>query len=328
MLTHASKLFALAAVAVTLSLSAEAQTVSKTIALPNSSFGGIATNPLTDRIYAVTNSNSSTDTVSVIDGKSDSIVANIAVPTGAYLPAVNVLTNTVYVASCNYNVNPSPCFVTVIDAKTNTVTTNIPVTTVLNGFLAGIAVNPVTNLVYVADNTDQYIAIIDGHTNTVTGTISVGGSPWGLAINPACNELYVTFGTSDVVIVKAATKEIYHTSTGSGTVDYNIAVNLLTGHLFVTNTQFGASTTTILRRTGEILAQVPVGQAAYGVDVDPITNLAFVANSNDNTTSVIDGKSMTVKATIPATLATFITVNPVTRKVYGMGAGVVTVAKE
>ncbi len=330
MLSQVSKLSTVMAAAVMISLAANAQTVTKTIALPNQNFGAIAANSVTNRIYAVSPSGSTADdTISVIDGKSDSILTNISVPAGAYYPAVNILTNKVYVASCNTLVAPSPCFVTVIDGKTNKVTASVPVTTILNGFLAGITVNPVTNKIYVSDNTDEQIVIIDGATNAVTGTINLGVAPWGLAINPINNKLYVTYGASEIDIIDAASKNIVQASTGEGTVDYNVAVDLLTGHVFVPNTNFGPSTTAILSCDGKILAQVPVGQAAYGVDVDPIKNLAFVADISDGNTSVINGKNDTLKSTIAGTSATFIAVNLVTEKVYAIGGnGVVTVSKE
>jgi len=331
MLKLAPKLFAAAILTAAISLSAKAQSITAHVILPNFNTGAIVANPVTNLIYAVSNSGSATvgDTVSVIDGKSDTVVANISVPVGAYYPAVDVLTNRIYVASCNNFLNPSPCFVTVIDGKKNTVIANIPVTTILNGFLAGITVNPITCTVYVSDQTNQDIAVIDAHTNTVTGTISLSGSnPWGLTINPFNNELYVTLGTSQIDIINTKTENVVEASTGEGTKGFNTAVDLVTGHVFVTNTQFGPSTTAVLDQTGKLLAQVPVGQAAYGVDVDPVTNLAFVADGNDNNTSVIDGKTNTLKITVTGTGASFLSVNPVTRKVYAAGNGMVTVFTE
>jgi len=146
---HTIYSFAIAAAVAAFCLSVNAQTVETTITLPNTSVGGIVANAINNRIYVVSNSGSADvdDTVTVIDGKSDTIVANISVPVGAYYPAVDILSDRVYVASCNSNLNPSPCFVTVIDGKANTVITTIPVSTVLNGLLAGIAVNPITRKV-------------------------------------------------------------------------------------------------------------------------------------------------------------------------------------
>jgi YVTN family beta-propeller protein len=326
-----SKLFAIVAMTAAISLSAPAQTVKGQVILPNISVGAVAANAVTNLIYVVSNSGSPSvdDTVSVIDGTSDTLIANISVPVGAYYPAVDILTNRVYVASCNNFVNPSPCFVTVIDGKNNTVITTIPVTTVLNGFLAGITVNPVTCKLYVSDNTNQDIAIIDIHSNTVTGTINLpGATPWGLTINPLNNKLYVTLGTSQIDIIDTGTQNIVQASTGDETTGFNVAVDLVSGHVFVTNTQFGPSTTAVLDKAGKLLAQVPVGQAAYGVDVDPITHLAFVANGHDNSTSVINGKTNTSNTVIAGTYATFISVNPTTQKVYAAGNGMVTIFTE
>lgn len=323
------KPLAVAALAIAIPFSAKAQTVQ--IALPNFTTGAIAVNPVTDRVYAVSNSGLSNvdDTVTVIDGKSNAIVANVSVPPGAYYPAVDLTTNKIYVASCNTLLNPAPCFVTVIDGKENTVVTNIPVVTVLNGFLSGIAIDPINSLVYVADNTDQDIAVINEKSNTLTGTISLPGEyPWGLSINPLINELYVALGTSQIDVVNTKTQKVIPASTGAGTVGFNAAVNIATGHVFVTNTQFGSSTTADLDYQGKLLTQIPVGAAAYGVDVDILDNRVFVANGNDNTTSVIDAKTGTVTSTIQNTDTSFVAVDPHIRKVYGIGNGFVTVATE
>ena len=327
----AIKLFAAAVLTVVTSLSAKAQSVTTHIALPNSSTGAIVANPVTNLIYAVSNSGSATvnDTVSVIDGKSDTVVANISVPVGAYYPAVDILTNRIYIASCNNFLTPSPCFVTVIDGKQNTIIASIPVSTVLNGFLAGIAVNPITCTVYVSDNTTQDIAVINAQTNTVTGTISLNGaSPWALSINPFNHSLYVPLGTNQIDIINTNTESVVPVSTGDGTVGFNSAVNLLTGNVFVTNTKAQLATTAVLDQGGNLLAQVSVGNAAFGVDVDPVTNLAFVADRRDNNTSVINGKTNTLSTTVTGTNATFLSVNPVTEKVYAVGNGVVTVFTE
>lgn len=330
---HTIKQFAIAVVTAALCFCTQVQAQGvKTITLPNLNVQGIVANPANNRIYVVNNSGSPTvdDTISVIDGRSDTIVASIPVAPGAYYPAVNILTGRVYVASCNALLNPAPCFVTVIDGYANKVLTTIPVTTIQNGFLAGITVNPITNTVYVSDNTNQDIAIIDAADNTLKGTIPVDGYPWGLTINPFNDQLYVTFGTSDIDMIDARTKEIVQASTGDGTIGYNVAFDILTGHVFVTNTQFEtASTTAVLSAKGKLLAQVPVGQAAFGVDVDPFTNLVFTANVSDTSISVINATHNALKATIAGTYGTYLSVNQVTRKVYAAGGnGVVTVSPE
>jgi len=326
----AAKVFPIAFLAAT-SFSAIAQSVTAHIMLPNFTTGGVAVNAVTNKIYAVSNSGSSdvNDTVSVIDGKTDSLVTEISVPSGAYLPAVNILTNEIYVASCNSLLNPAPCFVTVINGKTNKVVTSIPVTTVLNGFLTGIAVDPLTCTIYVSDNTNGDIAIISARTNAVTGTVSLPGeNPWGIALNPFTNQLYVTLGSNAIDIIDLKTHQIAQTSIGENASGFNVALDPLTGHVFVTNTQAGYSTVAVLDQAGKVLAQVPVGEAAFGIDADPFARLVVTANTNDNTSSVFSSKTNVPTATIAGTDALFLSINPVSHKIYAIGNGMVSVATE
>ena len=52
-----------------------------------------------------------------------------------------------------------------------------------------------------------------------------------------------------------------------------------------------------------------------GLDVDPLTHLAYVANASDDTLSAINEKTATVTNTIPVS-SLFLAVNPVTEKIY------------
>lgn len=180
----------------------------------------------------------------------------------------------------------------------------------------------------MSDNTNRDIAVIDAKTNTLAGTISVAGYPWGLAINPFTNELYVTFGTSFIDIIDVSTGKLVQVSSGDGTVGRNVAVDLFTGRTFVTNTKPGSSTTSILDDRGNLLAQVPTGDTAVGVDVDPFSELVFIADVEEQSTSIIKERTNTVKSTVSGTGATFLSANALTRKVYAAGNGTVTVFPE
>lgn len=330
MVKQVSKLFALAALTAATSLAARAQAVTTQIAFPSSMTEGIAVDPFLNSIYVVTPSGypNVDDTVSVIDGNTDTILKTIQVPVGVYYPAVNLLTDRVYVAGCNNYIKLSPCFVTVIDGRSNTVVTTIPITTVKNGFLAGITANPVTNLVYVSDNTDGTVVVIDGKTNTVKSTIALNAHPWGLTINPFNNLLYVTTGSSSIDIINGGNNTITKASTGAGTYSENVGVDLLSRHVFVVNTQFGPSSTVVLSATGTFIASALTGEDAYGVDVDPFTNLAFVASATTGNTDVVNGANNTAEVPIEGTSPFFISVNPFSQKVYTSGSGIVTVSTE
>lgn len=55
-----------------------------------------------------------------------------------------------------------------------------------------LAVNPSTNLIYVALSDTTTVSVIDGKTNNVTKTIPVGEFQWDIALNPSTNLIYVS----------------------------------------------------------------------------------------------------------------------------------------
>jgi YVTN family beta-propeller protein len=328
MRTKVMRIFASAVLAVVAPLTAASQTIKTQISFPQP-VSGIAADPLSNHIYVVAPSfGGPSDTLAVIDGASDTVTHNITVPTGAYLPAVNYFTHHIYIASCNIFADPVPCFVTVVSEEKKRVVATIPITTTAGNGLQGITVDPVTNKIYVANASDNVIDIIDGWRNTVTGTISLNGeSPFGLTINPFNDRLYVPLGNNQVDVICASKKTILETTTFGSTTAF-AAVNWRTGHVFVTDSVFGPSTTGVLDKNGALLATVPVGDTPFGLDVDPITDLVFVTSTALNNVTVINGKSNTVAATVPGIEANFVAVNFVTEKVYLAGNNGVTVMTE
>ena len=74
----------------------------------------------------------------------------------------------------------------------------------------GVAVNSVTNTVYIANfgvlsaaqPVGNTVSVISGRTNTVTATIPVGTAPGEVATNPLTNTAYVTnFGDNTVSVI-------------------------------------------------------------------------------------------------------------------------------
>ncbi len=69
-----------------------------------------------------------------------------------------------------------------------------------------IAVNPVTNKIYVANsNLDSYptpgsATVIDGVTNTPT-TIPAGIEPFAIAVNPVSNQIYLVNKDGNSIMV-------------------------------------------------------------------------------------------------------------------------------
>lgn len=54
----------------------------------------------------------------------------------------------------------------------------------------GVAVNPAGTKVYVANELDNSVSVIDTATNTVTATVNGLNYPFGVAVNPAGTKLY------------------------------------------------------------------------------------------------------------------------------------------
>lgn len=86
---------------------------------------------------------------------------------------MNPFTNRIYVSHISGNI-------VVIDGFTNSVIEVIPG----GGTLEGVGVNPLTNTVYVVNQSANSVLVIDGITNTIISNIPVGSSPTAIAVNP------------------------------------------------------------------------------------------------------------------------------------------------
>src|SRR5260370_40234046 len=86
--------------------------------------------------------------------------------------------------------------VAVSDGVKNTTITNS--TVAVGATPVAVAVNPVTNQIYVTNNTSNDVTVIDGATNTTT-RVAAGTQPFGVAVNPVTNKIYVANKVSNNV---------------------------------------------------------------------------------------------------------------------------------
>ncbi len=155
-----------------------------------------------------------------------------------------------------------------------------PFTTIkVGGGPSGIAVNPVTNTIYVANTGEDSnnilvpdgntLSLIDGATCKVAakpgcvrvGTVRVGGAPANVAIGPGTNSVYV-----------ANTGDNTHAPTGT--------VSVVDGtNCDATNVSGCASQTP---------RQVPVGMDPVSTAFDKATDTVYVTNLHDQCVSVIN----------------------------------------
>jgi YVTN family beta-propeller protein len=218
--------------------------------------------------------------------------------------------------------------VTSVNSVTNKVIGTTTITETEGDGILGVTLDPVADKLYVANASNDRIDIVDGTTLKVVDRITTGDQePFGVAFNPFNHRLYVVYYSDKVDIFNAVNKSLI-TSTTVGTQNVNVAVNWITGNVFVTDNVFGPSTTAVLDENGNVLARVPVSESPYGVAVDPISNKAFVVSTGIAALNVIDGGSNTVVGAIPGLTANYVSVNYVTGKVYLSGNSGVVVTTE
>jgi YVTN family beta-propeller protein len=139
----------------------------------------------------------------------------------------------------------------VIDAASNSVIDSISDSS--GTAPSAIAVNPTTNTIYVAHSQSNNLRVIDGGTDSVTGTIQVGTAPSGVAVDPQTNFIYVA-------------------NAGSSQTGDAGSITVING---VTN-----ATQTLT----DLTAKNPAAVA-----VNPTTNKIYVANTGSNNVTVING---------------------------------------
>jgi len=248
------------------------------------------------------------------------VVATVPVGTNPSAIAVNPVTNKIYVANC---IPPSggiggrgtPGTVTVIDGETNT-TTTVP---------AGIcpiavAVNPVTNKIYIANFGHRSITcgscfdfgsvtVIDGATNAgVTITDPNAKFPQAVAVNSATNKIYVANNFSDnVTVLDGATNATTTLTDPNAHFPFAVAVNSTTNKIYVAN-QGGlvvlgtnpGNVTVVDGATNAITTVAdPNAFAPDSLAVNSVTNKIYVANqgsflhngTNPGNVTVIDGET-------------------------------------
>jgi YVTN family beta-propeller protein len=258
---------------------------------------GVAVNPITKKVYVT---NEFSNTVSVINGATDSVTDTIGVGSFPYGVTVNPFNDRVYVTNRGSN------SVSVIDGPTNAKLANI----IVGNSPVGIAVNPSTNWIYVTDINSGTMSVIDGITNKVTDTITVGKAPYGVAVNPITNKVYVTNIESNTVsVIDGRTNKVSANIT-VGKSPVGVSVNTLTNIIYITNHVPG-TVSVIDGRTNKVSANITVGKSPVGVSVNPITNKVYVTNIESNTVSVIDGRTNSIISSL--------TVNPSLQRPYIIG---------
>ncbi len=193
-----------------------------------------------------------------------------------------------------------------------------------------LAVNPVTNKIYVANLDSNNVTVIDGVTKTTT-TVPAGTNPDAIAVNPVTNKIYVAnYNSNNVTVIDGATNATTTVPVGSATASRLPSTPLLTRSMWqasrsgdVTVIDGATNATTTFRAGGQPICHrrqpghqqdlrdqasasanvtvidgatndttaLPVESRPLAIAVNSITNKIYVANQcGDNDVTVIDGR--------------------------------------
>ena len=246
---------------------------------------GIAVNSFTNMIYIT---NAASNTVSVINGETDSIEHTIPVGVLPYDVDVDPYTNKIYVAN-RYSNNLS-----VIDGDTNTIIKTINVSTP-----TGIDIDSDKSWIYVTNIDNNSVSKIDAITNTVVKYAKVGKNPYTVDIKSGRDaKIYVTnLGSNSVsVLDKDSFETLKNITVGESPV--GLAANPYTNTVYVANR--GADSVAVINATSNTLMKtLDVGNNPDGIDINFKMNRIYVTNTGSSTVCVIDGDTNEVIKSIP-----------------------------
>jgi YVTN family beta-propeller protein len=285
---------------------------------------GVAADPATNTVY-VTNRND--DTASVIDSSAcnarhlsgcDRAWPTFKVGDYAQDLRVDVATDTIYVVNANDNtvsvVNGATC-----NAHDTSGCGQTAATVNVGSVPYAIAIDQLTDTIYVANMGDNTVSVIDGATCNGTNragcdqappVVTVGNSPNGIAIDQRTDTIYVANnGDNTVSVIDGATCNGTQTvgcghtprTVAVGNSPYPIDVDQRTGTVYVGN--IGDSTMSLIdgntcngqATSGcpQAAPAVPVAQLSFGIAVDQQDGAVYITSIVDNNVARIDGRACT-----------------------------------
>lgn len=182
----------------------------------------VAADSATDTVYVTTLA----PALAVIDAATNSVTTQISLPQSPSAVAVDSASDTVYVLGTSSLPSPeNPDQVYAISGATNAVTNAIPLP---SSFTSGVlAVDPVTDMLYVTDFDDGTAIVINGKTDTVATTISLADpvldpspTPLQIVVDTGTNTIYV----ADAPLSGASNDQIEVIDGATSTVTARIAL--------------------------------------------------------------------------------------------------------
>jgi YVTN family beta-propeller protein len=243
--------------------------------------------------------------VSVVDLTTNTIATTIPV-NGPGRIAVDTSNHRAYVVSAGS--------LAVIDTTSNTVVGSI-------GGLSnpiGVAVDPGTHTVYVANYNSQLISVINTTTTpaTLTNTDIAGSRPWAVDVDPTTHKAYAATLFGGTVAVVSGTSITNTVGGFAGPIQ--VTVDPIAHRAYVVNNNFDG-VSMINTTTEQNLGTFSAGSGPTDMAVDPTTTTGYVTNRNTDDVSVIDLTDHSVIGTVPVgDNPQSVEVDPTTHRAYVM----------
>ena len=154
-----------------------------------------------------------------------------------------------------------------------------------------LAVNPVTNKVYVANWDSRQMTIVNGATNR-THKVAIAGESeaHSIVVNTKTNKIYVAsdWESRDITVIDGTTSQTTAITTAGYVSD--LALNPVTNTIYAANSYIG-KLSVIDGFTNSVTA-VAVGGYPVSIAVNPVTNNIYVANGDlCGGVTIIDGRT-------------------------------------
>jgi len=156
----------------------------------------------------------------------------------------------------------------------------------------GIASNPITNKIYVTNNNDNTVSVIDSLNNKVINSIDVEKGPSGITVNPNTNKIYVSnYYSDDISIIDESDNSLIDVISVNDS-PRNIAINNVTDKIYVVN-HFGNSIDVIDGNTNSIVNSIEI-ERPWGISINDETNTIYVTSKTSFDIFIIDGNTNTI----------------------------------
>lgn len=240
--------------------------------------GYSAISPINNNLFIV---NHGSGSVTVINTVTNNTITDISVGNNpSFVFAANGF---MYVSNANSNT------ISCIDPTSNTVIASINGST--SPFCFGS--NASGSKIYVTDQFDTSLTIINTNTNTVINTLTLPNL--GRLSVLAGGYLYIgSFSDNRVTVVDTVSDTIVTTIT-VGSTPYNLFLN---NGIVYANNVFGGGISVIDPNTNTVIHTIPVGGSPYWTAFNPATNLMYVTDLSGNITYVINYLTNTIITSI------------------------------